>query len=261
MASVGVDLVNLLSVMAAGRRLIWTKIADPFAWTGADDDGITTDIGDGGALIAVLAIRGGSGIGESRIGRRTTITIGTLDLTATYSIALTVGGNALPPITYDADADGAANAEDVVDGIAAALAAVVVDAGGTAVAYAASGSGTRDAVDLLIPLPAGYGIAASATGSGALVLTADAKVSAIELIKFGGIGADRPDSGEWFHPEPVASSDVVVDFVPRARRFVIAGAARFGVRVTAIAMDGDGDVVARAPAVWIGLAGPEGRTA
>ncbi len=260
MASVGVDLVNQLAILSVGRRLTWTKLDTSVPFDFGDADGIPTDVGDGTAVIGIVAFRAGI---QARPGRVVDLRVTTLDLTATYTVTLTsADGGTVPPITYDAAAGGAADLEDVVDGIAAAANAAI--GGPFATSYALSPSTTRNRVRFHAPNPGGYGFDATATGTAALAADADGYWIAIPWIKFGGEGADRPDAGEWFVPQPVDGGDDAQDFVPRARRFVVSGAARagvsFGPRGTDDTgkMSGDGSVVTiRKPTIWIGLAKPE----
>lgn len=228
-----------LSILLAGRAPVWSELA-----TGT----LTPPTAANSGVYLVGAVRLLVHVAmRLRAHHRTTrLTVTTTDLTATYT--LNIDGNS---VAYDAAADSAASAEDVIVGLQAAIAANgTIAAIVTASALDTGGSPGLDTVELRGVGEADYAIAFTATGTAVVAAVADP--TAAELRMWWAMGA-RVES---VAPVPwVWEGDVLtLDRRGRVLRRDCAGMDRLHVQLSARrGHAGDGSTVTLfTPAISIG---------
>lgn len=106
------ELANLAAVLFAGRRPVWGNAAT-FSRPSSNGDGV--DVAD--AVVAAYKVQ----IRETPHARTARLTISNVDLSATYTVTIGEAPLTTTPAAYNAGGAGAADLEDVINGIADAI--------------------------------------------------------------------------------------------------------------------------------------------
>jgi hypothetical protein len=225
---------NDLAILSGGRKPAWEEET---AYTGAPSS-TTSGVYLDNTLHALVAVT----LRETAHRRTARLTITTADLTANYVV--TIDGVA---VTYDAAAGGAANAEDIIQGIAAAIVASgPASAIVTASAVDDDDDSTDDTVLLVGAAEADYTLDIAATGTGELAAVADPMSGALRAwIK--GRSANAPAA--WLLAYDAEYTITRRGFV---ERFDVGGLERLYVELYDLAGTGDGGDVTYAAKVEIG---------
>ena len=155
-----------LSLLEAGRRPTWRVQADtdPALGPQGASAGVGLNVGDGNATQTLLLVR----VRRTVSARTATVVVSTVDLTDTYELIL--GGTS---VTYDADAEGATDAEDILTGLKAAI-----EANGTTNALVTATVTTATDADPVLTIvgkaSSDYAVDFSTAGGGELTVEADA---------------------------------------------------------------------------------------
>ena len=232
------ELVNRLAIMLAARAPEW---AAQLLFTGAPKDAAGISLQNSPKTRIVIDVR------EQVHARTARLYLDTAHLTSTYTITLS-GNDAV----YDADAAGAADAEDVLEGIAQAI----TNESGTGMLVTAEaldedGDDVLDVVRIQGIDEADFALDFAAVGGGVLAATADpASVSARLYLTARGRGTIpagwRVPAGGDLGEVTWRGYDERVDTAGHGRAYVEL------YDVTGHADDGAG--VSLVPSVWIGPA-------
>ena len=228
------ETANLLAILAAGRQPQWVAQATV---TGAPSSAGSGNHLENG-LLGMVDVKM-----RAEVHRRTAlVTVDVVDLTGTYTVE--INGNA---VVYDAAADGAANLQDVLDGIAAEIMAdVVVNLLVSATVTDEDEDTFDDTVKIVGLAEADYTVDFSTTGTGELAVEADASTASVRFyVTYGGTNA--PDG--WRHPE---GEEYDLTFRGLYKRVDTAGLDRLYVEVFDVVGTGDGVDVTYAPSVSLG---------
>ena len=227
------------NVLAVGRLPTWQTVsgsadaasphtgAPSLATSGTD---VRTGFGSAGSVKVPLVVA----LREDPSKRTFRIEITTTDLTATYTV--TIDGNA---VSYDANAASAADVDDIIEGLVAAL----NNAGGTGVTGNATVAATLtaqvdpdDSTKVLVEgdTESHYTIAVSTTGSGVQAVVADPSSCTMRLwVKWYSASTSPP----WTQ---VNSGSKTLDYRGWSDRISTAGFSRLYVELDSLAGTGDG---------------------
>jgi len=221
---------NQIAVLLGGRGANWLE---QVAY-----DGAPAVTGAGAATQGALKTQVLVDLRDEIAHRSCWVTIDTLDLTATYTVQL----NALI-CAYDANAGGAASAQDVLEGIrdeinttgVALVVASVIDA---------DGDGTDDTVLVRGLGEDNYTIVFGATGTGVLAIVADPDTCDIRLFgSAGGQASSAPPSWRMIN----GAEWTGVDYRGFSERFDTSSIARLYAEVDTMAAAGDDVTVTYQP--------------
>lgn len=225
---------NDLAILSGGRKPAWEEET---SYTGAPTS-TTSGVYLDNTLHAIVAVT----LREEAHRRTARLTLDVVDLTAVYTV--TIDGNA---VAYDAGAGGAANAEDIIQGIAAAI---VASGPASAIVTASAEDEDDDSTDETVLLvgvaEADYTLDIAATGTGELAAVADPMTGALR----GWIKAREASApAAWLL---AYDADYTITRRGFMERFDVGGLERLYVEVYDLAGTGDGVDVTYAAKVEIG---------
>lgn len=225
------ETANEIAVLLGGRVAKWTEQA-----------GFGPPLQDsaGAAILGALKTMVLVDLRDEPARRSAWVTIDTLDLTATYNI--TLDGNLA---AYDANAGGATNLQDVLEGIrdeinnTPAVAAI-----GTASVIDADDDGNDDTVLIRGVGAAHYTVVESATGTAVMAVRADPDAADLTLYMAAGGQASTAPAG-WRFVNGGAFPGIT--FKGFSERFDTASFARLAVEVDSMSGSGDGVTITYQP--------------
>lgn len=244
------ELTNTLGILGAGRRPQWVQIPE------AEQEALPTPSNGvylENARVALLAVAL-----RRRIDKRSAyVTVGTLDLTATYNVS--IDGNLA---SYNAGGAGAASLADVLTGIrdaingTPAVAAIV-----TATLSDEDGDGVDDTVVVIGDTEVDFYIVESATGAAVLSVVADAVSAGATLYarvrgQAKNESTTAPASSGWFK---VSGGEWAVEIEGLIERVEVSGLSDGFVMLDSITGHAsDGGTIELYARAWLGPAIEEG---
>jgi hypothetical protein len=229
-----------LSILIAGRAPQWSP--QPESGSGIPPSGALAgiDLDDAVRTLVHVALR------ADPSARTAALTVVTPDLTATYTVK--IGSHVA---TYDAGSAGAGSAADIIDGIAAAMAAVagMADVVGATPVSLTPPAG-HDTVIVRGEAPGDYGIEFTATGTAVVACIADPVSVRCRFWGKMGFRFGSTPPVQW-----VADPELLdLDFSGLMRRVESGGIARLFVQIFARkGHHADGaNVILRTPIAYIG---------
>jgi hypothetical protein len=186
-----------IAVLMGGRTPVWST--QDAVGSGSPPSLPTDGVVLQGAVKALAHVQ----LRDNPAYRSAIVSVSTLVLTSTYTV--TINGTS---VAYDANAGGAVDLEDVVDGIAAAINANVTAAAVvTASSYAASGTGARDRVKIVGDSAEDWSISVTAGGGAGLECVADLTGALVQTWWVPGARAGSMPPAIWSATEEAYVAD------------------------------------------------------